>query len=144
MRAHVGARGSAAPTTVRGASLYAIASRPFWLVEAGCFNTTTTAFVAAIQRLSATGTQGAALTEIAADDDAITPAITAFNVHTADATAVGGEFARASIGAAIGAGVIWTFGKNGIKVPGGTTNGIAIVCPTGTGQVYDFYFVWEE
>ena len=134
MRCHVGARGSAVATTARGPSLYAIAGRPFYVVEVGIFNTTDTEFVADLQRLSTTGTQGAALTEIAGDDDAYTPAITAFNTHTADATAVAGEYARATLGAAKGAGVIWTFGKNGTKVPAGTTNGMGILCPSGVGQ----------
>ena len=144
MRAHVGARASAVATTLRGPSVYATASRPFYLVEVGVFNTTTTAFTAAVKRWSATGTQGAALTEIMADADGVTVASTAVNTHTADATAVAGEFAFASIGAAIGAGVIWTFGKNGIFVPAGTGNGIGINCPQGTGQIFDFYFVWDE
>jgi hypothetical protein len=144
MRAHVGERASAVATTTRGPSLYAVANRPFYLVEAGVFNTTDTEFAANIQRLSATGTQGAVLTEIMADADAVTVATTAFNTHTANATAVGGEFARATIGAAKGAGIIWTFGKNGIFVPAGTSNGIGILCPVGTGQIFDFYFVWDE
>ena len=144
MRCHAGARASAVSTTARGPSLYAIASHPFWVVEVGIFNTTDTEFVADLQRLSATGTQGAGLTEITADDDAYVPVITAFNTHTADATAVAGEYARATLGAAKGAGVIWTFGKNGIKVPAGTTSGIGILCPSGVGQISDFYFIWEE
>lgn len=143
MRGYTGARASAVATTARGPSLYAVASKPFYVVEVGIFNTTTTAFVAGLQRASATGTQGAALTEVAEDDD-YTLDTTGFNTHTADATITAGEFARASIGAAIGAGVILTFGGRGLKIDAGTGNGIVITAPTGTGQIFDFYFVWDE
>lgn len=145
MRCNVGARASAIATAARGPSLYAVASRPFWLVEVGISNTTDTEFVASLQRVTATGTQGAALTEVNSDDEGGAIATTAFNTHTADATVTAGEFARFMLGAAKGAGIIWTFGKNGIKVPAGVANGISILCPTGlTGQLFDFYFIWDE
>lgn len=142
-RGHAGARATAVSTAARGPSLYAIASRPFWVVEVGVFNTTDTEFTAALQRASATGTQGAAVQARSEDPD-ITPAITPFNTHTADATITTGEFARATLGAAKGAGVIWTFGKNGVKIGAGTTAGAVITCPTGTGQLFDWYFIWDE
>lgn len=145
MRCHVGARASAVATAARGPSLYAVAARPFYIVEVGVFNTTDTEFVANLQRLTATGTQGAALTETIADDVGYTAvATTAFNTHTADATVAAGEFARATLGAAKGAGTIWTFGKNGLAVAAGTSNGFGILCPTGVGQLFDFYFIWDE
>jgi hypothetical protein len=40
--------------------------------------------------------------------------------------------------------VIWTFGDSGIVVPVGTVEAVAIIVATGTGQVCDFYFVWDE
>ena len=51
---------------------------------------------------------------------------------------------QASLGAAIGSGVIWTFGENGLYRPEGTGNGVVITCPTGTAQFLDFYFVFDE
>jgi hypothetical protein len=72
------------------------------------------------------------------------PAITAKNTHTADATVQTGEAGRAMLGAAKGAGNIWTFGKNGLYVPPGTGNGMGIMCPTGVGQLFDFYWIWDE
>lgn len=142
-RGHAGGRASAVSTAARGPSLYAIANRPFWVVEVGVYNTTDTEFVAALQRATATGTQGAAIQARAEDAD-ITPAITPFNTHTADATITTGEFGRATIGAAKGAGMVWTFGKNGVKIEPATTSGFVITCPTGTGQLFDFYFIWDE
>ena len=82
------------------------------------------------------------MTEV--DYDAANPAVaTGFAGHTADG-AVGGNFRYASIGAAIGAGVIWTFGDSGILIAVGTAKGVGIICPTGTGQIFDYYIDWDE
>jgi hypothetical protein len=145
MRCHVAARASAISTAARGPSLYAIANRPFYVVEVGITNVTDTEFPAALQRATAAGTQGAALTEVCEDSEYTTIATTAFNTHTADATISAGEFARDDIAAAKGAGAVWTFGKNGLRVPAGTANGLVITCPTGlTGQLFDYYWIWDE
>lgn len=112
-------------------------------MEIGVFNTTATACAIGLARATATGTQGAGLTEVGESDDLQTPIATAFNTHTADAT-VGATFRQASLGAAIGSGVIWTFSEQGLIIPGATTAGVVIICPTGTGQIVDFYIVWRE
>ena len=137
-------RASAVATAARGPSLYNIASgcSPK-IVEVGVFNTTTTEFVAALTRLTAAGTQGAGLTEAKHDANGPAADATAFNTHTADATA-SDELVRATIAAAKGAGVVWTFGAGGLVIPAGTANGIGILCPTGTGQLFDGYIVWDE
>lgn len=138
------ARASVAATSLRGPSLYNIASACSpKIVEVGVFNTTTTAFAAALTRLTATGTQGTGLTETKHDANGPAADATGFQTHTADATA-GDEIVRASIGAAVGAGIVWTFGAGGLSIPAGAANGIGILCPTGPGQVFDFYIVWDE
>lgn len=143
----VATRTSAVPTTVRGPSVYAAAANGgFWVREVGVFNTTTTAAAVGLVIASATGTQGATLTEVCQDDptkDASDTAGNGFNTHTADAT-VGSAIRQASLGAAIGSGVIWTFGDQGLFIPEGTTNGVVVNCPTGTGQHLDFYITWDE
>jgi hypothetical protein len=145
LRAHAGARTANLITAARGPKVAAIANGAFHLVEVGIFNTTVTAFAVSLQRATAVGTGGTALTEVAADPyDAQTIKATGINVPTADDTVTAGEFARATIGAANGAGIIWTFGKNGIFVPAGTSNAIGLYLPVGTAQHFDFYFVWEE
>jgi len=143
-RAYAGGRAGAAPSTTVGPNLYAIAARPLWLVEVGVFNTTTTAFVASLQRATTAGTSSGPLTEFAEDTEITTPVGVAATGFSAGPTITAGALVTASIGAAIGAGVIWTFGKNGIKIPAGTANGLVITTTTGTGQVCDFYFVWDE
>jgi hypothetical protein len=139
----VAGRTSAVPTAARGPSLYATAAIRPVIREIGVFNTTATSMAVAINRATTTGTQGAGLTESAEDDDVHAPVATGFNTHTADATVVA-PVRQASLGAAVGAGVIFTFGANGLLIDNATTAGIVITCPTGTGQHLDFYIVWEE
>lgn len=142
-RCSVAGRTSAVPTAARGPSVYATTGVKPRIREIGVFNTTTTAAAVAVCRATATGTQGAALTEVCEDDDVHTIITTGFNTHTADAT-VGSPVRQASVGAAIGSGVIWTFGGDGLVLDNATTAGIVITCPTGTGQHLDFYITWDE
>ena len=142
-RCAVATRTSAVPTAARGPSVYATSAVKPRIREIGVFNTTSTACAVGIARATATGTQGAALTEVCLDDDSKTVVATGFNTHTADAT-VGACVRQASLGAAVGSGVIWTFGDDGLVLDNATTSGIVIVCPTGTGQHLDFYIEWIE
>jgi hypothetical protein len=60
---------------------------------------------------------------------------------------LGIPFRQAALGAAIGSGIIWTFGGGktpGLIVPNTANDGMGIIIPTGTGQVCDIYFVWDE
>jgi hypothetical protein len=140
-RCAVATRTSAVPTAARGPSVYATAALKPRIKEIGVFNTTAVACAVGVARASATGTQGAGLTEVCLDDDVHAIIATGFNTHTADAT-VGACIRQASLGAAIGSGVIWTF--ENLVLDNATTAGIVIVCPTGTGQHLDFYIEWEE
>lgn len=140
-RCAVAGRTSAVPTTVRGPSLYATTGVKPRVKEIHLFNTTTTAVAYAIVRATATGTQGAGLTEVCEDDDTHTIVATGFNTHTADAT-VGSPIRQGSLGAAIGSGIILPF--ENLVLDNATTAGIVIICPTGTAQHLDFTFVWDE
>jgi hypothetical protein len=115
------------------------------LREVGIFNTTSTAVAIKLVRLdTAAGTKGTALTEAEHNPYGSPPLCQAFNTHTGAPTLGEDLGYRATLGAAIGAGVIWTFGDSGIVVPVGTVEAVAIIVATGTGQVCDFYFVWDE
>lgn len=142
-RCSAAGRTDAVPTSLRGPSVYSTSAVRPRVREIGVFNTTTTACAVAVARASATGTQGTALTEICEDDPTRAVTTTAFNTHTANAT-LGSPVRQASLGAAVGSGVIWTFGGNGLEADDGTSNGVVIYCPTGTGQHLDFYIVWDE
>jgi hypothetical protein len=139
----VATRTSAVPTNVRGPSLYATAVVRPQIREIGVWNTTATACAVAVVRATATGTQGAGLTEVCTSDDSSAIVATAFNTHTGDAT-VGAAIRQASLGAAIGSGVIWTWEPGEFIVDNLTTAGVVITCPTGTGQHLDFYIAWQE
>jgi hypothetical protein len=135
---------SAGTATLPAFSLYGGAAGGGKIREIGVFNTTGTAFTVSLQRFTATGTQGAALTEIGWEPDTGASLCQGFNTHTVTPTITAGVFRTATIGAAAGAGVIWTFGGTGLIIKLGTANGYGILCPVGTGQVVDFYIDWEE
>lgn len=142
-RCSVGGTTSAVPTAARGPSLYATATSGQLVVrEIGAFNTTATACSIAIGIATTTGTQGTGLTEVNESDQTHTILGTGFNTHTADATLAATRNGR--LGAAIGAGIIWTFGDNGLVIPEGTANGVVITAPQADGQHLAFYFVWDE
>ena len=145
MRCSVAGRSTVAGTTLRAvASVFGTATKGFRLRECGVFNTTTTGVAVALVRFTNATGVGAGLTAVQWDvqhDPA--PLATPFAGHTADG-AVGSQIRQASLGAAIGSGVIWTFGDVGFAINIGTANGLGIICPTGTGQILDFYYDWEE
>jgi hypothetical protein len=140
----VAGRSTVAGTTLRAiASVFATAAVRPKVREIGLFNTTTTAVAVALVRFTNATGVGAGLTEVVNDSDGVVATCTGFAGHTADG-AVGSPYRYASLGAAIGSGVIWTFGDSGFSCPLGTANGIGIICPVGTGQILDYYIEWEE
>ncbi len=118
--------------------------------EIGVFNTTTTAFDIRLVRITAGGTVGAALTEACLTNPSVTADCQAFNTHTGGTPTFVDLGYRASIGAAIGAGVIWTFGDIGGNLPAtsGTLNGWGVVGAqegaSGTVQICQAYIIWDE
>jgi hypothetical protein len=131
------------PTTARGPNLYCSADGGLRLREVGVFNTTANAVSVGLGVATALGTVAGAATEFCEDDPGHTVLGIVNTSHSADAT-IAAVARRTTLGAAIGSGVIWTFGENGLYRPEGTGNGVVITCPTGTAQFLDFYFVWDE
>ncbi len=128
-------------------SLFSSATTDVFVKEVGVFNTTTTAFDVKLVRFTAAGTVGAGLTEACLDNPGVTTAQgMAFTTHTAGTPTLTDLGYRASIGAAIGAGVIWTFADLGIvaDAAAGTVNGIGVAIENGAGQVAQAYVVWGE
>lgn len=123
-------------------SIYGVANVGGWLVEAHLMNTTAVAAEFTLNRLTAAGTPGTGKTETKEYVNSVAASLTAFDTHSADAT-VGDEIDRIQLPAAIGGGVILTFGGRGIEIPAGTANGIGFV-PVGTGQICVVKFVWDE
>lgn len=112
--------------------------------EIGVFNTTSTAVAVKLVRLISTGTQGSGLTEAKYDPDSASASCTAHNTHSV-APSLGDDLGyRAALGAAVGAGVIWSFGDQGIRVSTGDANGVGVMVENGTGQPLQAYIVWDE
>lgn len=132
-----------AATSVRGPNLYCSADGGLRVREIGVFNTTSTAFCVGVGIATALGTVAGAVTEYCEDDNGHTVLGIVNTSHSADAT-IAATVRQASVGAAIGAGVIFTFGDNGLYRPEGTGNGVVLNLPAGSAQFFDFYFVWDE
>ena len=139
-----GMRGTVVGTSARAMmSLFAVATVGGALREVGVFNTTATALAIALARFTNATGVGAGQAEGEYDESAAAPSCTIFAGHTADG-GIGQVLRQATLGAAVGAGIIWTFGDKGIVIQPGTANGLGILVPTGTGQICDIYFDWEE
>lgn len=136
--------GGAGSATLPMASLYGLGTGPLWLVEVGVFNSTVTAFEVSLKRVTSTGTQGTAQTVTYEESDVnFTAKGDPRDTHSVAPTLVAGEIRRASIGASVGSGVIFTFGGRGLYLPSATTNGFVLIPITGTGQISDVYWSWD-
>ena len=142
-RCAVAGRTDALITSTRGPCVYATAAIRPQIRKIEVYNTTTTAVAVAVVRASAAGTQGTALTEVCLSDDSRTVIATGFNTHTGNAT-VGSPVTQASLGAAVGSGIIWTWGPGEFIIDNATGAGVVIILPTGTAQHLDFSIEWEE
>lgn len=143
-RYSAGAKTTAGSTTLPIISIYSSASVGGKIREIGVFNTTSTSVDIKLVRVTTTGTQGAGLTEAKYDPDSGTAQCGVFNTHSGNPTLGDDLGYRASLGAAVGAGVIWTFGDQGIRTPTGTANGVGVIVENGTGQPCQAYIVWDE
>ena len=143
-RYSAGVKTTAGSTTLPIISIYGIANIGGKIREIGLFNTTSTAMDLKLIRLTSAGTQGAGLTEAKYDPDSPAASCTAFTTHTANPTLGDDLGYRATLGAAAGAGVIWTFGDQGVRIPTGTANGVGVIVENGTGQACQAYIVWDE
>jgi hypothetical protein len=133
------------PTTTAGPGVFAGATTgKFWIREVKVFNTTTSAVCVGIAVCTATGTQVGGLTEYQIDDaSAPAPSETAFTSMSSAAT-VAAQVEQATLGAAAGSGIVFTWAEKELEIPEGTGNGIIINCPTGTAQHLDFSLKWQK
>ena len=143
-RYSIAGRSTVVGTTLRAmASLFSTAAVTARIVEVGVFNTTSTAVAVSLVRFTNATGVGAGLTESKHRPESPAATCTGFAGHTADG-AVGDTLAYASLGAAVGSGVIWTFGDSGVFTLIGTANGVGLICPVGTGQICDYTVTWDE
>jgi len=140
-----GIASAAATATLPAFTLAAAAAVGGKIREIGIFNTTSTAFYASVRRFTTAGTRGAGVTAIPYDPASAAASCTGADANTSTApTLTGGTIRIAELPAAVGGGVIWTFGETGLVLPVGTGQMIGILCPSGTGQVFTYYFDWDE
>lgn len=143
-----GISSAAATATLPAVTLYGGANAGGRVREISIWNTTATAFYASVRKFSSAGSRGAGLDEYQIDSPV--SASSASNCTGADAstgtppTLVVGAPRTLILPAAVGGGVIWTFGGAGLVIPPGTGNGIGILCPSGTGQVFAYHIEWDE
>lgn len=130
------------PTTTRPPfGLYNTAAVVAQLREAGVSNTSSTACAFNVSLLTATGTTTAQTEQKHRD---LTPAPTCQVVTWSADPTVGSSLGyRQQLGAAVGAGVIWTFGGDGLQAPVGVANGLAVAANS-TSQNVECYIVWDE
>jgi len=135
----------AGSATLPSTSIYPLGTGDVWLVEVGITNTTVTAYEVSLARLTSAGTQGAAAGAWTYEEGAnnLTAKVSAVQAHTV-APGLGPEVRRASIGASIGSGVIFTFGGRGLLIPSGTANGLGLITISGTGQLADVYWSVDQ
>jgi hypothetical protein len=140
----VGMRTVAATATLPCFSLYSTAAVSFSMLEVGISNTTAVACVVSLGRLTTAGTVGAGQTEAALDEESVLPSCTGFAAHTGTPPTLVDLGYRATLGAFVGATIIWTWNPGELVSTIGTGHGVGIMCPTGTGQALDAYFKWIE
>jgi hypothetical protein len=131
--------------TLATTSIYSLGTGDVWLVEVGVTNTAATAFQLSLIRLASAGTQGASAGTVTYEEGAsnLTAKWAAVQAHTVAPT-LGPEVRRASIGASIGSGVIFTFGGRGLLIPSGTANGLGLIAITGAAQLADVYWSVDQ
>ena len=129
------------PTT----SIYSLGTGDCWLVEVGITNTAAVAFQISLARLTSAGTQGASAGTVTYEEGAtnLTAKWAAVQAHTVLPT-LGPDVRRASIGASVGSGVIFTFGGRGLLLPSGTANGLGLISLVGAAQLADVYWSVDQ
>lgn len=115
------------------------------ILEIGVFNTTSTAVALKLVRISTAGTPGATLNSNQVDDPEGPASIAVCkNTYTSTGPTVADLGYRTQLGAAVGSGMVWTFGGNGLAIPATANAGIGIIVENGTGQACQAYINWLE
>jgi hypothetical protein len=135
---------TAGSTTLPIISLYGGTTVRPKLRELHLFNTVATAVFLKLVRVTTTGTQGTALTEMPLTQEDPAAIATAFNTHSVAPTITAGDLWRGSLPAAIGGSVILTWPDPGLGIPATANNGLAVVVSTGTGVAVDCTLIWDE
>lgn len=129
-------------TTLRGPTIV-VGTSGMILWEVGVASTVATESHVQLRKFTAAGAAGTAIDDVPWGDGAAST-FAASQVPSADHTPVAGFIRSDYLPAAIGGGIIWTFGPKGMYIPGGTGDGFYIALGSGTDRVVSFYFDVEE
>jgi hypothetical protein len=133
----------AGSTTLPTQALVGSATARLQLLELAITNTTATSCIYKLQRLTAAGTPGTALTSAQSDPADGTPTGAVRQVYTGTAPTLGADLGyRFVVPAAIGAGVIRTF--ENLIIPLAAAAAIALLVDSGTGQLCAIDWTWKE
>ena len=134
---------TAANITLPAMGLYNSASVVAALREVGISNTSSTACAFMISLVTTVGTKVSTPTEVKHRDNGPLSEVDA--VTWSAGPTIGATLGyRQQLGAAVGAGVIWTFGGDGLQCAVGTANALAIATSDTTAQNVHAYMVWDE
>lgn len=130
--------------TLPAMSLHAAAGVGGRVREIGVANTTAVACDVRVVRLTTAGTPGATITVDKQDAQSAAASCVLTQAHSVAPTIADLGY-RASLGAAIGSGFVWTFGDAGLLIAAGVANGIGLIAAdSSTLQILQAYFVWDE
>ena len=133
-------------TTLPAQALVGTATNRLELIEIAITNTTSTACVYKLMRISTAGTPGTSLTSTPHDPtDTITGVVK--QAYTSTAPTSGADFGyRFEIPANVGAGVIRPLNPGGVGliIPATAAAGIGLFIATGTGQICAVDWTWIE
>lgn len=134
---------TAGSTTLPLAALVGSTSARLCIREIGIFNTTSTAVDVALCRVSTAGTPGSSATAMVETEGApaATGVLKGTYSSTAPTTSIVGR--RATLGAAAGSSIIWTF-PDGLVIPATANAAVGVIVGSGTGQACIVYVVWSE
>jgi hypothetical protein len=136
---------SAGSTTLPICALIGGTGARIRLREIGVFNTTTTAVNLVLCRLSTAGTPGTAATSRNTDGSDPQTAVGALrNTYTSTAPTTADLGIRFPLGAAIGSGIVLTFGEDDMTIDKVASAGIGLLVESGTGQAVMTYWRWVE
>lgn len=133
-------------TTLPAQALVGSATNRLELVEIAIVNTTATACIWKLMRITTAGTPGASLTSAPHDSGDTTTGVVK-QAYTSTAPTAGVDFGyRFRIPATVGAGVIRPLNPNGMGliIPATAAAGIGLFIESGTGQLCDVDWTWIE
>lgn len=135
----------AGSSTLPAMALHAAAGVGGRVREIEVTNTTATACDVRVVRLTTAGTPGSTITGDKQDPQSAAASCVLCQAYSSTAPTIADLGYRASLGAAIGSGFVWTFGDAGLLIPAGTANGIGLIGADGsTLQILQTTFVWDE